>query len=279
MLKNKASLLLIFLFIAFSSCIELDKDVKIENIVKELKQGKSTLEQEKLDHTLMVIKTISTREKINKAALYDGTSINEIYLKTIEDKSFEDLEKIANDYVAEKKERIKYLEKEIKDRRAVLKNKSEKENVEMTSYIIYDYDSLQIKMDFVSSAEEGNETGYIYVIELYNLESGEVLQTLGSNSDNTSGLVFYKTTNFTIEKSLSKKMSDTIKEASDISYPITDLSTYNIGLNYYIVELKKDPNAAFKPREEDNYTSKKSLDELKKDIMTLRDLVIQLSFN
>lgn len=153
----------------------------------------------------MVIKTISTREKINKAALYDGTSINEIYLKTIEDKSFEDLEKIANDYVAEKKERIKYLEKEIKDRRAVLKNKSEKENVEMTSYIIYDYDSLQIKMDFVSSAEEGNETGYIYVIELYNLESGEVLQTLASNSDNTSGLVFYKTTNFTIEKSLSKK--------------------------------------------------------------------------
>ena len=155
MLKNKASLLLICLFNAFTSCIELDKDVKIENIVKELKQGKSTLEQEKLDHNLMVIKTISRREKINKAALYDGTSINEIYVKTIEDKSFEAIEKIASDYLAEKKDRITYLEKEIKDRRAILKSKSGKENVEMTGYTIYDDAPLQIKMNFISNAEEG----------------------------------------------------------------------------------------------------------------------------
>ena len=106
-----------------------------------------------------------------------------------------------------------------------------------------------------------------------------MLQTLGSNSDNSSELVFYNTTNFTIEKRLSKELSNSIKKAGDISYPITNLATYNIGLNYYIVEIKRDPKAAFKPREEDNYTSKKTLDELKKDVMALRDLVIQLKSN
>ncbi len=146
----------------------------------------------------------------------------------------------------------------------------------MLNYSILDTDNLSIKMNFKSSSAENRDARYLYLTILYSLKNNNTLQTIGYSDKKTSGIIHAKSSSFSVSQLLSKEVIDIISKSGVPSYPITDLSAYGIGVQYYISEFKEDYDGAYKPRKEDDYESKKSLEELKKDLMKLKLLVANL---
>ncbi len=273
----KLTVLIINSLLLLSSCKSQDPQVEIENIINSLKENKTQTEHKRLDESLNILRTFSVREKLNNPDLYDmKSSVEEIVLQTIKNKSYNKIIELANEYLNKNKKRIKFLEKEIENRRASLVNSSKDEPVKMLNYSILDTDNLSIKMNFKSSSAENRDARYLYLTILYSLKNNNTLQTIGYSDKKTSGIIHAKSSSFSVSQLLSKEVIDIISKSGVPSYPITDLSAYGIGVQYYISEFKDDYDGAYKPRKEDDYESKKSLEELKKDLMKLKLLVANL---
>jgi len=270
--------LLIFLsLLVFNSCIPQDSEVKIEKIINSLKENRTETELATIDKSLQIIKTSAVRDKFNQPNL--RISINEIYLNKITNKSYEELVDYAATYLEKNKARIKFLETEIEDRRALLRSNSQVESAQLSDYIINDFENLYITLNFKSASVKAKETGYLFLVILYGIENNEVLQTIGYSNNTTIGIIHSKDSSFNHNQILSQKVVDIVKESGDINFPITDLSYYNIGIKSYVAQFEEAYDGPYKPRNEDDFKSKKSLDELKKDLMKLKTLVNSLELS
>jgi len=270
--------LLIFLsLLVFNSCIPQDSEVKIEKIINSLKENRTETELATIDKSLQIIKTSAVRDKFNQPNL--RISINEIYLNKITNKSYDELVDYAATYLEKNKARIKFLETEIEDRRALLRSNSQVESAQLSDYIINDFENLYITLNFKSASVKAKETGYLFLVILYGIENNEVLQTIGYSNNTTIGIIHSKDSSFNHNQILSQKVVDIVKESGDINFPITDLSYYNIGIKSYVAQFEEAYDGPYKPRNEDDFKSKKSLDELKKDLMKLKTLVNSLELS
>jgi len=273
----KLPILISCTFLLFSSCIVQDTEIKTEKIINSLKENRSQAELEKLDKSLNVMKTYSLREKLNKPDLYDmKLSVEGIYFQTLKNKSFKEIIDFSDQYLTKNKKRILYLEKEIKNRRVSTDNALIVEPVKMTSYTISEINNSNIEVHFESHLEEGGEIGYLYLVELYDLTNNEILQSIGYSDLKTVGIVHSQENSFSVNEMLSQEVLSLISESGVPIFPIDDLSNYGIGIHSYISEFKQDYDGAYKPRMEDDFESKKTLEELKKDLMKLKFLVNSL---
>lgn len=251
--------------------------MEIANIINSLKENRSQTELKKLDKSFDVLKVYAFREKLNKPDLYDmKLSIEEIYLQTLKNKSFQEIIEFSEQYLSKNKKRIQYLEQEIKNRRTSIGNDLIIEPVRMIDYTISEIDYLNLEIIFKSNSIDNKEVGYLYLVELYDLNNNEVMQSIGYGDTKTVGIVHSKENSFSVDEMLSQEVLNHISNVGTPIYPIKDLSVYGIGIHSYISEFKQDYDGAYKPRREDDFESKKTLEELKKDLMKLKLLVSEI---
>ncbi|GAA0870869.1 hypothetical protein GCM10009117_00140 [Gangjinia marincola] len=288
-MKLKLTLILIVTLFLYSCGKKFSGKSEQEFTSSRLKveEDLTTVEKEKLEKAFRIVALHAMSEKWNNPEDYSDSSINEITLDVVNNKTYGDLINFAENFLEEENDKkVLALEEEISQ----LKN--DRKSTDSIITILNDFqvseidiregswDSPQITTKIINTGSLKGITEYLFDLEIYSIAKQKKIDGVGSGGSFKEGWNNDKDKFFTyVSRSLSPLMdrSKRLKEQlQNPKYPIKDLAKYDLEVNVKVRKIiLSDGTSYIRPKKE-LFTYDDEIQQLQEKLNQLKGLKVTL---